>query len=62
MTVEQEFFDKFDRQYAENCNQKITRLKHRNVSFDSPFDPRNKPPDQYLQAEKMAMAPNKMTI
>ena len=62
VTVEQSFLDEFDRVYAENCDQKLTRLKNRNVSKDSSFDPRNKPPQQYLDEERVAAAPNKTTI
>ena len=45
VTVEQGVIDDFDKKYAENCDQTKMRYKHRNVSLDSPFNPRNKPPD-----------------
>ena len=45
VTVDQGVIDDFDKKYAENCDQTKMRYKHRNVSLDSPFNPRNKPPD-----------------
>ena len=50
--VKQGILDEFDKVYAENCDQNLTRLRHRNVSHDSPFDPRNKPGQQYMDAVK----------
>ena len=38
------------------------RVKHRNVSFDSPFDPKNKPPDQYTRPELMLEKPGKIDL
>ena len=43
-TIKQSIIDDFDRAYANNCDQGKARLKNRNVSKDSPFDPLNKPP------------------
>ena len=31
-----------------NCNQDKQRTKNRNVSYDSVFDPNNKPPKEHL--------------
>ena len=62
MTVEQSFLDEFDKRYNENCDQKATRLKNRNVSFDSPFDPRNPPPASYVNfTDNFAKPPTKRT-
>lgn len=36
------------------------RIKNRNVSMDSPFDPKNVPPNQYLQPEKILEKPCKL--
>ena len=44
ITVKQSVLDEFEKAYAMNCDQKLTRKKNRNVSYDSPFDPANKPP------------------
>ena len=38
------------------------RIKHRNVSLDSPFDPKNKPPDQYMIEEKILEKPGKLNL
>jgi len=38
------------------------RLKHRNVSWDSPFDPKNKPPDQYIKPEMILDNPGKIDL
>ena len=38
------------------------RLKHRNVSMDSPFDPRNKPPEQYIKPENILDKPCKLDL
>lgn len=38
------------------------RYKHRNVSVDSPFDPRNKPPDQYIKPEQILEKPCKLDL
>ena len=48
ITVKQSFLDEFEKRYQMNCNQNETRKKHRNVSYDSPFDPKNVPPLQHL--------------
>ena len=62
VTVEQGVIDDFNKKYAENCNQDKMRLKHRNVSGDSPFDPVNKPPNQYVQPEKILDKPGKLDL
>ena len=33
------------------------RIKNRNVNKDSPFDPRNKPPEQYTRPENILAKP-----
>lgn len=38
------------------------RIKNRNVSQDSPFDPKNKPPDQYLRPENILDKPCKIDL
>ena len=38
------------------------RIKHRNVSRDSPFDPKNKPPDQYIRPENVIDKPCKIDL
>lgn len=43
-TIKQSIIDDFERAYADGCDQKKIKLKNRNVSKDSPFDPMNKPP------------------
>ena len=58
--VAQSFLDEFEIKYAANCDQQATRLKNRNVSSDSPFDPRNKPPAQHLIADALSPAPHSM--
>ena len=45
-----------------NCDQKLTRKKHRNVSYDSPFDPANKPPEQHMKPEKILEKPGKIDL
>ena len=62
MTVDQGVIDDFDRAYAENCDQKKMRIKHRNVSYDSPFDPKNKPPEQYIKPEYILEKPSKLDL
>jgi hypothetical protein len=67
MNVKQSLLDEFDRVYAENCDQKLTRLRHRNVSHDSPFDPRNAPGLKYMEAlkadeAKVAKRPNQVNV
>ena len=60
VTVEQGVIDDFNKKYAENCDQKLMRIKNRNVSKDSPFDPKNKPPDQYIRPEVILDKPCKI--
>lgn len=48
-SVKQSIIDDFDRAYILNCNQDKQRKRMRNVSLDSPFDPLNKPPKEYLE-------------
>ena len=60
--MKQSFLDEFEKNYALNCNQKETRKKNRNVSYDSPFDPKNVPPQQYMQAEKILDKPGKIDL
>mmetsp|Transcript_876 Transcript_876/g.1325 ORF Transcript_876/g.1325 Transcript_876/m.1325 type:complete len:111 (+) Transcript_876:555-887(+) len=62
ITVDQGAIDEFDKKYAENCNQGLMRIKHRNVSQDSPFDPKNKPPDQYIRPENVIEKPCKIDL
>ena len=62
MTVEQGVIDDFDKAYASNCDQNKMRLKHRNVSWDSPFDPKNKPPEQYMKPEMILDNPGKIDL
>ena len=38
------------------------RIKNRNVSYDSPFDPKNVPPNQYIQPEKILEKPCKLDL
>jgi len=38
------------------------RNKHRNVSHDNAFHPLNKPPQQYLDVEKILEKPGKLTL
>lgn len=38
------------------------RLKHRNVSPSSPFNPKNKPPDQYISPENVMEKPCKIDL
>ena len=47
-TIKQSIIDDFNRAYALNCDKERQRKKNRNVSYDSPFDPDNKPPKEYL--------------
>ena len=62
ITVDQSTIDEFDKRYAENCDQGLMRIKHRNVSQDSPFDPKNKPPDQYVKPENVIEKPCKIDL
>lgn len=62
VTVKQSAIDEFDRVYAMNCDQKLTRKKNRNVSYDSPFDPANKPPAQHLLPENVLEKPGKIDL
>mmetsp|Transcript_21855 Transcript_21855/g.33872 ORF Transcript_21855/g.33872 Transcript_21855/m.33872 type:complete len:186 (+) Transcript_21855:465-1022(+) len=47
-SIKQSIIDDFEKAYTNNCNQSKQRTKNRNVSHDSPFDPFNKPPKEYL--------------
>ena len=38
------------------------RIRHRNVSMDSPFDPNNKPPEQYIKPENVIGKPCKIDV
>lgn len=38
------------------------RIKHRNVGKDNPFDPKNKPPDQYIKPDYMIDKPCKIDV
>jgi hypothetical protein len=38
------------------------RIKHRNVSMDSPFDPKNVPPKQHIIPEKILDKPCKLDL
>ena len=62
MTANQSLLDQFDKAYAENCDQKKMRQKHRNVCNESPFDPRNKPPAQYIKPENIQEKPCKIDV
>jgi len=62
ITVEQGVIDDFNKKYAENCDQRLMRVKHRNVSKESPFDPKNKPPDQYLRPDNVIDKPCKIDL
>jgi hypothetical protein len=41
--------DEFEKNYAENCDQKKTAKKNRAVSKQNPFDPDFKVPPEYLK-------------
>lgn len=60
--MEQGVIDDFNKKYAENCDQQLMRVKHRNVSKESPFDPKNKPPDQYIRPENVIEKPCKIDL
>lgn len=61
--IKQSIIDDFEKAYLANCNQEKTRLKNRNVSFDSPFDPTNKPPREYLENDdKFLEKPGRINI
>ena len=62
VTVKESFLEEFEKRYAENCNQQFMRIKNRNVSYDSPFDPKNVPPNQYIQPEKILEKPCKLDL
>ena len=38
------------------------RLKHRNVSNENPFDPKNKPPAQHIRPDKVLDKPCKIDL
>lgn len=48
--------------YSDQCDQKKMRNKHRNVSHDSAFHPLNKPPQQYLDVEKILDKPGYLSF
>jgi hypothetical protein len=48
--------------YKELFNQKHMRDKNRMVSYDSSFHPLNKPPQQYLDYEKILEKPCKIDL
>ena len=62
VTISQKAMDDFEKKYAFNCDQTKMRVKNRNVSNDSPFDPRNKPPDQYVKPERILEKPCKLDL
>ena len=49
--IKQSIIDDFEKAYKMNCNQEKQRTKNRNVSYDSVFDPQNKPPKELFQNE-----------
>ena len=51
-TIKQSIIDDFERAYILNCDSVKQNFKMRNVSYDSPFDPTNKPPRQYIEDDK----------
>lgn len=61
-TIKQSIIDQFEKAYKNNCNQDKNRLKNRNVSHDSPFDPVNKPPRQYLEDDIILEKPGKLNL
>ena len=62
ITVDQSTIDEFNKKYAENCDSQLMQIKHRNVSPDSPFDPKNKPPEQYIRPENVIEKPCKIDL
>lgn len=61
-TIKQSIIDNFEIAYANNCDKDRQRSKNRNVSFDSPFDPKNKPPRQYIEDDIILEKPCKIKI
>lgn len=62
-TIKQQIIDDFEKAYKANCNQEKQRMKNRNVSLDSPFDPLNKPPKEYLEDDpKFLEKPGKINL
>ena len=61
-TIKQSVIDNFEIAYANNCDQKKQRTKNRNVSHDSPFDPNNKPPRQYVEDDIILEKPCKLNL
>ena len=57
ITLDPRAVEKFNRDYTDNCDQRLMRLKHRSVCQQSPFDPKNKPPAQYLRPENIIEKP-----
>lgn len=62
VSVKQSVIDDFNRTYAANCDQTLQRKRMRNVSFDSPFEPRNKPPAQHLAPDIIMEKPGKIDM
>jgi len=60
VTVDQKTLDDFEKAYVENCDQDKMRYKHRHVGPNSPFHPKNIPPDQYRIPEKITASPTKI--
>jgi hypothetical protein len=61
--IKQSIIDDFEKAYSRICNKETQRKKNRNVSFDSPFDPANKPPAQYLQIDRgLSEKPTKIDV
>lgn len=62
-SIKQSIIDDFEKAYILNCNQEKQRKKNRNVSLDSPFDPFNKPPREYLEDDpKFLEKPGKIDL
>ena len=47
-SIKQSIIDDFEKTYAMNCDQDRQRKKNRNVSWDSVFNPANKPPIEHI--------------
>lgn len=61
-TIKQSILDDFEKVYALNCDQERQRKRMRNVSMDSPFEPRNKPPDQHLRPDNILEKPTRLNV
>lgn len=61
-TIKPSVIEKFEKAYANNCDQNKQRTKNRNVSHDSPFDPVNKPPRQYIEDDVILEKPGKLNL